>query len=507
MNSARISTVRQKIPKEQAIRNRINKFDQNSLLNLFISALHQSNLQPTSDFLQLPHVYNLAIEWTLGSKSYSGRQAASRRDAAEILELIWLYQSAAVRINDIGPLNLKLRALFIPQLIYQSDLKSFYYNHIRFKRVIDADDYNGEVFRKSFLQLTDVDIDIFFEISFSICVYSMKSGRRGLKFSDLIMRLTPEYALKDIAKTIRFVSKSVDELRELVTKDHPNAYFKESLLFEYPLILLEDKVVNTHVITILKAISEIFIRRVARREQTLNSSFTKCFERYVSRLHEELSFQVLNEREILDVYVNNKIPNGNKVSDFLIKDGDCSVFVDAKGVEPRNNVLYGIKKYHITKKIEKHHVYAVKQIIETIDALQNCHFSELKPIESRFGIVVTALDFYLGTGESFFTKIEEKTRHDLEERAKGKIFIENLHFLSLGQYEQLLTFVKNTGTTIHEYLSYVSRQEKDDATRCMIYEQYISFYAKRFGKDVRLPNGSPSTIEQFNGIFSRSVQT
>lgn len=81
-----------------------------------------------------------------------------------------------------------------------------------------------------------------------------------------------------------------------------------------------------------------------------------------------------------------------------------------------------------------------------------------------------------------------------------------MHFLSLGQYEQLLTFSNETGTPVHQYFEFVAQQEKAQATKCMIHEQYIDAYVKTVGDNAGLPNGAPTTIALFDSVFESNLE-
>ena len=252
-------------------------------------------------------------------------------------------------------------------------------------------------------------------------------------------------------------------------------------------------------------ICESLVRIFIRLDQNNRNTFTKCFEEYIAQIHQEHNVHAFRENELQDFY-KQKSASNRRVVDFLILENDTNIFIDAKGVDPTNPILSATTRYDISRRVKNHHVKAIRQIIDTVDVLQSNNFNEIVDLNSRFGLVVTHQDFFLGTGERILTFLPDDLKCELNQLAQNKILFSHIHFMTVEQYEKINCIISETKSSLSDFFCYIEQCEVDPKERKMVMEQYIESFSVLCYGEYNIPNGSPSLIKEKDRLFGIALE-
>lgn len=491
------------------IRHRIKLFQTASLIGELIKYLQQTPEMKKSGRISAPWVVLLAIDWVLELHPYSGSRVASSKDVQFILNRIWRTQRIAVN-SEASPFSVQVRALLAPQIIFQKNSKSMAFFLLRMNRILDAYSKQGKKFKKSFTEQYKVEFDVFYELAFIMCTSCMTEKIKFFDFSNLVTILTPFYHLDDLATTINILSSTLSRLVGKAENQHDrripeSEYFKESLFLDSPFLLIEKGLVVVHPTVVMIGICESLVRIFIRQDQDNRTTYTRCFEEYIDQIHREFNVSALRENVLRDFYKQSGASN-RRVVDFLIQENGTDIFLDAKGVDPTNPILSATTRYDISRRIKAQHVKAIRQIIDTVDVLQTNNFDNLVGLESRFGLVVTHQDFFLGTGERILNFLPDDLKSELENLAKNKILFSHIHFMTVEQYEQINCIISETKSSLSDFFSYIKKCEEAPKTAKMIMDQYIESFSVLCYGECNVPNGSPSIIKEKDRLFEIALK-
>ncbi|MEO3866687.1 GapS1 family protein [Rheinheimera fenheensis] len=486
------------------IRQKIMLFDTVSLFDELLRYLGQTPEMKENGQIAAPWVVLLAIDWVLELHPYSGKMRATQRDVQWVLNRIWRTQHIAVGV-DTSPLSVQIRALVAPQITFQKSSRGMIYFFLRMKKIIAADSNQETTFKSSFRKRHGIEFETFYELTFILCIYCMTKKTEIFSYSVLAENLTPHYPVDDVIKAVNILSCTLSELVKKASREperaiHNNEYFKESLFLDSPLLLTRKGILVVHPTVVMIGISESIVRCFLKDQQSNRTVFTRCFEEYINQIHQEFSILYLREDELQKFYAHNNIRD-RMVIDFLVLEKNANIFIDAKGVDPTNPVLSATSRYVISRRIEDHHVKAIRQIIDTIDILSSNNFDKITSIENRFGLVITHQDFFLGTGDRILSFLHDSIRSELEILAKDKLHFSNIHFMTIDQYEKLHRVVSESEANLVDFFSFVKESELEPVTMKMTMDMYIeSFCKKVFGRN-HFPDGSASVVAEKERMF------
>ncbi len=490
----------------KAIRKTIKQYDAVSLLGELIKISQKISNMKANGQIAMPWVALLAIDWVISLYPPSGKRQASEADAYHILNRIWTSQSLAVGVNN--PARVQMRALLAPQIAFQKKDRDLAYFFVRMKCIIESDDKNGYAFKDAFCKTANVDFDIFFQISFMLTLWNMSGPVTEIKFSHIIEILHPYFSTKDISASINYLSSTISYLVRDVNPEGEldgGEYFRESLFFKSPFVLMSDRLMIVHQTATMIGISESLERIFISREQSYRMLFTKCFEEYISKIHKDFQYSFLREAGIKAHYESEDAGN-RKVVDFLITDQSFNVFIDAKGIFPTNSVLSALTKYKISKRVKKQHIKALNQIVDTARNLQDSNFSGLVEIDKRFGVVITHQDYFLGTGEAIFDYLHESEISGIIKAAEDVICLKNVHFMTIEQYEKVLCIVSECRLKLSDFFEFVEERMRSPQTALMIMDQYVEKFSIRSYGESNVPNGAVIVLNENEKLFDRAQQ-
>ncbi|WP_332400483.1 hypothetical protein [Vibrio metschnikovii] len=487
------------------IRQRIRYFTTESFVLCILSRLHKEH--EMGEAFKRPWVLCLAIDWALELDPIKGAKEATQKDVQPILQSMWELQGKAMGIEKERDIWLPLRAFLLSQLRFQVPQITHSFFLLRLYTIMSQLGFK-QSFTEDFKKATGVDLDEFFLFAIWIVNHFSDTKNKNLTLGQILVNFHPALTIETISKILKLVGSSIPGLKALAQPLplplRPETYFYEPLLIKKPLILLDMYVSHAHPYIVSIGISEFVLRTLkAVDTQRFQKKFTKSFESYVGTTLEESNFTYITEDDINETYKQHN--RQGKVIDFLHQNNGSSVFIDAKGVEPKEKLLVTDSPRMIKDKLRDNLLSGVTQGSRCAQILGDIAYKGLAPYENRYSIVVTHQDFYCGSGSKLVQYLGGELSYKVTEASNGQFPIENIHFFSIADFEGMVAVCSKAGKDIAEFLDFCTEQEKEPATQTFDMRQRIEAFATMHNLENASPIGTQlllSNVDKLLGTLS-----
>ncbi|ELR66960.1 hypothetical protein C942_04664 [Photobacterium marinum] len=490
--------------KARQIRNGIKRYTTHSMVNLLLGRLHAKYDDGT---IGMPWVVCLTLDWVLELEPNKGAIDATEQDVQKILDKMWRLQSDASKISTTENIWLTMRSFFLPQLRFQIDQIHHSFFLVRLYTLMCSDSASSS-FKTNFKAQVGIDLQDFFVFSLFLCSLFMNQNTAYIPYKELIAKLHPAFSMETIKLMLKTVGVNALEMRELAQERRkklgdvkPSEYFLEPMLLSNPLILLPSGISTAHTYVATIGISEFVIRTLKRADPGgFRDKFAKEFENYLALLFEETGFKAVRESQLNDFYKLHK--KQGKVVDFLYQSNGTSIFVDAKGVEPRQDVLTTDNSGFLKDKLKSLHLKGIQQAGKCSEILESCNYENLAEYQNRYALIVTHQDFYLGGGVKLASYLGEDHKHKVESAIEGQIPLENVHFCSVADFEGILALCSDTGADLHEFLDYCADEENSPETAKFEMRQHIQSFGEHKMAERPSPIGSDRVVSNAKQLYA-----
>ncbi|WP_105253317.1 GapS1 family protein [Pseudoalteromonas sp. T1lg75] len=469
------------------IRQKIRHFTTDSFVTCILSRLHQKS--DRGEAYKRSWILCLAIDWALELEPVKGAKLATQKDVQGILQAMWELQGKAMGIEQERDIWLSLRAFMLSQLRFQVPRITHSFFLLRLHTIMFQQGYK-QAFIDDFNKATGVNLEEFFLFALWVDLKLTQEGVSELSLSQIISSLYPAFSISSISRILKLVGSPICNLKKLArplpTPLKPETYFYEPLLINKPLILTDKSVTYAHPYILSIGISEFVLRTLKSFDaQRFKKKFTKSFEFYLGTALTEFQFSYTTEDTLNNVYREHN--RQGKVVDFLHQDQGSSIFIDAKGVEPKEKLLVTDSASIMKDKLRDNLLSGVIQASRCAKTLSDIYYDNLAPFERRYSIVVTHQDFYCGSGRKLIQYLGEDLAHKITDAVDGQFPIENIHFFSVADFEGMLATCCEAGKTIADFLDFCTEQEREPETQTFDMRQRI----EAFGHLYNLENKSP----------------
>lgn len=415
--------------------------------------------------LKKPWVAAQAIKWALLDDHSYAEGGLPKPERAEsfrvLLENIWNLTDANRMPSDFGSATLFMRTLAFQQFPFQQNLSLIAIG----RQLLLFDEANNPFYNNSLTELIGLNATDFFFMSLCIAAI-LVNDEDGILHPDKIAgaenRINPEQAIA----ILRACSVPRERIRDRLLEatdgraniGTPEEYFDFTPFAEFPFI--ESKVVGAGGKSVYICLNRNLFYRwvessvydILKRNDTdkFMAKFGKTFERYIERLFNAYNYNFLTEEQIIETF-----GRGGRVADFLVREKDADIFIDAKAVE----AAYSGRGTHRISKL----LSTLKKVLDAVDQA-NATRQKVSSVENEirpaFALVITFRDHYLGSGHQFFGGLAKGEIRKLSSRyGESLIPSGNIFFLSIEDLERLLHGVSTQGLTLTQFLMEASAAE------------------------------------------------
>ncbi|MBC2606091.1 GapS1 family protein [Pelagicoccus albus] len=236
---------------------------------------------------------------------------------------------------------------------------------------------------------------------------------------------------------------------------------------------------------VLRRIESVIYRTLKTGNPSFGVKFGRIFEAYVHDCLRSAEVDCLSENQL-----NRTFGGEGKCVDFLIREDECNILIDAKGVEANLPARIARSTSYLISKLRTSVQKGIEQGMETqIRALSSDSLKReirINPCEP-FLLIVTYDHLHLGSsydlesilGDSMLSKLREKYGDPLP------VPLGNIFFASIEEFEDLLSAIRTKEiSSFGGFFRYAREQDLDPRTRKM--DLYLHL-AERIKNPERLP--------------------
>ena len=454
------------------IRNRIGRQNGEDLVRQLVDLLNNSEASSSERQTRYPmwHLL-LLLKWAFmyGDFSNLRRLDPVRLDVVHaLLDRLWTLSGQVIGFNTALSPHLSIRKIS-QQQFWTMRRESIPYGFARQYHLFGGLASNHS-FRQSFLHVTGVNMDDFFDLSFDLFLKTMTGVTvdNAKTVSDTLFQTSGKGLctrfMDSLAKPADKVSSWLQDFEKAKDEKFRSVkfeYFQDSPFFLYPLMKLEQSyVVLSHVL--LHSSLSTFIYDVLRADdrEGFTAKFGKTvFEEYLRQSFASVGLTFLTES---DLETHFKGRSYQQLIDFIVVENDCNIFVEAKGVAMRWEGLVDERPGTIRNHTKSSIRAAIKQAFDVSYQLRDT--VKVKGIEigskANYLLVVTFKDFYLGNGQQFRDHVAKKELDALIDKYGGQapIPLENIFFVSIDELDIVLGAIAHGSFALSELMRMAVQQ-------------------------------------------------
>ncbi|MCY9862038.1 hypothetical protein OTK49_05780 [Vibrio coralliirubri] len=496
--------------KTKAIANKIRNFTTESLVENLLKRLHADYDGPTG--MERAWVTCMLLEWVLENKPKSTARVAQPKDVYKLTNDIWNLQGDATA-SAVGSesLMLSMRPFLLTQLRFQQPQIIHAYFLVRLYSIMVSVN-ESPAFKNSFKQATNVELDRFYSLSLLLIQLFANTKSVYLPYKDMLTNFHPAFSVDEIAAILSALGANVGDLkahfreRRLTLGAIKKAeYCAETHLTRYPLLLLPDSLTTSHTYVASIGVSEFVLRTLKAIDPSgFRNKFSRAFEDYMGQVFQDFGIPVIHESLLNDHYKKNGLQG--KVVDFLLNSNGRSVLFDAKGVEPRDELLTTDSPKTIKDKLRDTLLKGVEQAAKCSTLLDSSNYPNFADYSHRFALIVTHKEFYFGGGPQLADYLREYSDDKLLDVVSGCIPLENIHFCSIAELEGITAICTKSGTSIPDFLQYCTEQNQDSVTAKFEMRQQLESFIKECDMEHGAPIGSQQVYQDYETLMNEGQQ-
>jgi len=457
----------------------LRQCDPESFLEYTSKALHEVYSKGT-EILHRYQPWNLllAAKWALQEADTLShrRRPATQNDLRVVLNLLHDMEAQVRMPNEYEHTSLFIRHLAFQQFWLQHGQsgEALARQHLLFSSLPD-DHY----FSREFQRLTGLRSGDFIEFSFAFVVSLLGTPTptvlRREYFDTFASSIAPgalDAFLGHLSKSIPefFTWLNTPEFRDISIADQR---IIPSPLLDAPLIRSRSGVYMIIFPTLVMRALERVVYRTLRSGDPgqFGVRFGPVFEAYVGSCLGDAGITYRDEN-----WLQAQLPGVGKCVDFLITDEEAAVLIDAKGIEmsPRGRVSQ--RADLVVKAIKDSAIKAIEQGMITSRRIAESSVGQaLNPVAETFLLVVTFDSLFLGNTADFGTIFGAHVLPRLQRNCGVPLPIplQNVFFVTIGEFECLLALIHQRATTLAGMLRHARTQDADFHTRKFHFQQHL----------------------------------
>ncbi|WP_196597919.1 hypothetical protein, partial [Aliivibrio fischeri] len=281
----------------------------------------------------------------------------------------------------------------------------------------------------------------------------------------------------NLEKTLNVLSIDLHRVKGQVKDiDYANGtyseWYEQTPFLRFPLVKYDNKYTCLNVYVLLRSI-EGYVYNLLKQDnpQSFMDGFGKIFEDY---LYQGLNFSNCNY--IDENILNEQLPEGVNVVDFIVSNENSNIFIDAKGVELPYLGKVSDNPKVILGKVKTSALKAIKQANVLNNYLFNNSHDKAEFKINNYLLVVTYKELYLGNGIDFYESVAREAIDEITQNldSDAVIPLENIYFITLEEFDLLCSIVNRTNLTMEQVLIHAKDNDRESVTMKFDFTQHIN---------------------------------
>lgn len=427
----------------------------------------------------MPSYCYLLLEWLLEAKSVSSQKIAKKKDIDWFMDRLWQLNEMVGSTRNTESVTLYLRPIVNNQFWLQQSKKYWLRSLLINYSLMSPDE--SKPFNEEFYQVTKVSLSSYFKVA-AIILHVMDTKQRTVIFSSLVKLLFPHFEIETIARSIRLVAMFPYEVQKFLADALPRANSLEILnadtrLLHCPVILTEQGLYSLDNSLLRRGICESPLNHFLRLNRNgFRQRYGRAYESFiVEKLAKNLSLET--ESDINKIYKVNGTQG--KVVDGLVRGDSAVVFVEAKGVMPRVEVLTTSDPTMIKRYLKDTVTKAAKQIIECAFTLEEKCSIGLPNSSERFGLIVTQGEHYLKRFSDFAKYVAPETMNKLEDSFGCPVPYNNIFVCNINDFERLMSHEDGQKDYLTTFMQHCRDEDSTSHLSKMLMQQHVDSFIKK----------------------------
>ncbi|WP_439870304.1 GapS1 family protein [Pseudomonas syringae] len=486
----------------------IRRYSPLSILVEALRYLYSPVKDPVEQASKHPWLIMLLIKWTFVdplADAWLPRPDITPGKLHALLQEIYDLSDTGSRPDEYEDVRLFMRALAYQQFLHQTEngLLDIARQVQIFARVPE-----NHYFKTRFLRGLGVSISDFLRLAFAVIAIVKKP--EPIINRETLFELCPPFAPATVNAFLSAISIDVQDLpRELRAVDldlrHANEFLLQTPLLRFPLIKVGGQYwcVSPHVLE--RSLGHFIYDYLKRVDVgSFNSPFGKSFERYVGEQIERSGLAWADENELL-----RALPGQGKVVDFIVADGDANVLIDAKGVEMAQRGMAALRRGDVRRATQTSLIKAFEQgheVAARVAAISNSH-PVIHARPSTYLLAVTYKELYIGNGITLAGVIGESelTKIRMQYDPRHLIPDENIYFLTVREFEELMSLVRDGKIGLVEALNRAKQADSNPLTHKFNFELHIAGWPEAANRKSPLQSVLQTVIDEMRRLVTRSA--
>lgn len=452
----------------------------------YLYAPSKTNLDKTS---RQPWLVLLLIKWVYSDALANTLLPRPFINGAQYLDLLQkvLNLSDSDKLpNEYEDVRLFMRALAYQQFFYQAEgkLVDLARQEIIFSRVP-----KNHYFKTRFLKRLGLSIESFLRISFGLLAAVESQGR--LFSREYLFTFCPPFDVYEVDAYLRAISIDVGDLHKalrLVDADERTSeeFLHQTPFLRFPLVKVNGQYWCVSPAVLGRSLGHFVFDYLKQDDlNSFNGPFGKSFEKYVGEWLKKTGLPIAVESELI-----KELAGDGGVIDFLVAEGDSNIIIDAKGVEMAQGGMATVRKMDMRRAVKTSLLKAFVQGHEVVSRLPKVCIKNpvISQRANNYLLVVTYKELYIGNGLAFESVVGSMELDKIRSAypADSQIPIENMYFLTIHEFEELMDLVRVGRAKLVEFLERAKRVDSNPRTQKFNFEMHIQDFSKEGGRQIPL---------------------
>nr|WP_321239309.1 hypothetical protein [uncultured Tolumonas sp.] len=485
------------------IKNTLRQYTDDSFISVMLAIFNESNQK--TDFLQrLPWAFFLTYKWKLIEPN--GKTNIDRNNLVEIIDKVHSLQSYASNLKSEGQINLKIRPLLINQALYQVPFAEQIHSIFRqYHWFTNGDKY----FSIEFERLTSLAISDFYKISYWFIVLASGYNKQSItvSLSDVLVNLHPMFSIQTIINYLQFTACTKNELRGYALQHNkPESpsweYFSDTPFIYKPLLIQNNKVTIYNKYLLNESLSNLAPETLKfHLKEAFKSKLSIEMELYMQTMFKRYNLNFITEENIRGIYSKKSIQQ-SKVVDFIIKEENCNIYIDAKAIEPSIVVKTESNPETLRKRLADSFI---KGAIQTQCCAKSLIQSGvLHKNEQDIALIVLHKDHFIANADDLIKDIDtDLPRRIREQNEEIFINLSRTYYITIDDLELFIEYCSVNNISIGEVMNKFSKDDMNPATKKYIFSMHLQNIDGNSGK---LYSDLQLVLDEFSTSLEKSYK-